>query len=903
MKKRFQTGGNIHAVPASRQNAEPRTPSGVRPVSSPVTPVQSDVQGVMKHGGEVKSMKKPKKMAMGGMPPPMPVARGGKGSDRGSAGRGGFSGTGRPPQSYVGTAGNLPGGFMGGMGGFSGGPGTYVGPGSGATPGMGAGGPKGQPGMRYPMGPQGGFLGGPGTPMGDQAIQQGPNSLGNPRAEFNPQAVQEMSRAMAASRQGGPGMGAMPRGPGQISGISNAMMGMMGAGPRAPAMKKGGKVSASSYRDMTGGAAGGIGRLEKSSIAAKTKSQKLKAGGKVKGYADGGPMSMDDIIVANQKLNPNFKLDPGYEARARIELENMQSNPEYQAYIARQNAAEKRTRKPKPSKPASGGTASRSASPDDGARSAARRASALEGAMRGRDDRSSSMMPDDGDMVGPMTPYPSGGRRASSGGKRKVTATPIPGGVSFPIEPRSGSRTYNPTKSTSEEKAGNTEVGIKNPEVAARMARQRRQWMYKGLIPSILFPEDEPSREGKKRGGKVKMAKGGKVKSFEGSAADMAQDKKLAKKRGMSLKAWEKSSADEKHDKQQSMKGLKMGGKAKMAMGGYASGGMSTAQDGMKPALRPKPSAMAMGGKVKGMFAGKRVPKEEPTYGDPAQMRREKDSHRYTDLANRKSGSERNPNKSMAARFAELSDMLPKDRKPSTEPYFRHDHRGRDMQDRARSIDVPSRDASAEAISALRYGNESKKGGLFDSPKPYSPPSSPKNQEDPIGRKAKEGAVGDLFRFGPDDVVSQRLVGAHRRNPKDPYGPYIQDPRRKPAKVKVGEPDEAGMKKGGKASSHVKGCKCMACGGMAQMAKGGPVGKTFGKPLPGTKVSSQKIRPTTATGASMKKDGMKGQLRAKASGAKPTNMMKPLGMTKMASGGKVRGAGCAQRGTKFIGEV
>jgi hypothetical protein len=48
---------------------------------------------------------------------------------------------------------------------------------------------------------------------------------------------------------------------------------------------------------------------------------------------------------------------------------------------------------------------------------------------------------------------------------------------------------------------------------------------------------------------------------------------------------------------------------------------------------------------------------------------------------------------------------------------------------------------------------------------------------------------------------------------------------------------------------------------------------------------------------------MKGQLRAKASGAKATSMMKPLGMTKMASGGKVRGAGIAQRGTKFIGEV
>jgi hypothetical protein len=113
-----------------------------------------------------------------------------------------------------------------------------------------------------------------------------------------------------------------------------------------------------------------------------------------------------------------------------------------------------------------------------------------------------------------------------------------------------------------------------------------------------------------------------------------------------------------------------------------------------------------------------------------------------------------------------------------------------------------------------------------------------------------------------------------------------------------------GYAKGGKAEAHMKGCKCMACGGMAKMAKGGVVGMTFGKPLPGTKVSSQKIRSTVSTaGANMKKDGMKGQLRAKASGAKATAMMKPLGMTKMAKGGKVRGAGIAQRGTKFIGEV
>jgi hypothetical protein len=52
------------------------------------------------------------------------------------------------------------------------------------------------------------------------------------------------------------------------------------------------------------------------------------------------------------------------------------------------------------------------------------------------------------------------------------------------------------------------------------------------------------------------------TKEFEGSAKDLAQDKKLAKKHGMSFSDWEKSSMDVKHDKQQSMTGLKKGGDA-----------------------------------------------------------------------------------------------------------------------------------------------------------------------------------------------------------------------------------------------------------------------------------------------------------------------------------------------------
>lgn len=110
--------------------------------------------------------------------------------------------------------------------------------------------------------------------------------------------------------------------------------------------------------------------------------------------------------------------------------------------------------------------------------------------------------------------------------------------------------------------------------IANAMGNPRPEAYKKG---GLIKPKKRPTTpiQGFMSSSKLAMKEGGKVpskkmtaKAWEGSAKDLKEDKKLAKKRGMSFEAWEKSPADKKHDRQQSMKGLKKGGTATYAKGG-----------------------------------------------------------------------------------------------------------------------------------------------------------------------------------------------------------------------------------------------------------------------------------------------------------------------------------------------
>lgn len=102
-----------------------------------------------------------------------------------------------------------------------------------------------------------------------------------------------------------------------------------------------------------------------------------------------------------------------------------------------------------------------------------------------------------------------------------------------------------------------------------------------------------------------KFSKGGdtmakmSMKAFEGSAKDLSQDKKLAKKHNMSFNDWENSAMDEKHDKQQNMNGLKRGGGVKKMATGGAVGSYRSAADGIAQRGKTRGQQFCMGGKVR----------------------------------------------------------------------------------------------------------------------------------------------------------------------------------------------------------------------------------------------------------------------------------------------------------------
>jgi hypothetical protein len=91
---------------------------------------------------------------------------------------------------------------------------------------------------------------------------------------------------------------------------------------------------------------------------------------------------------------------------------------------------------------------------------------------------------------------------------------------------------------------------------AMQRAMQQQQAMQQQPAMQRGYDQQQPMPY--KRGGK----------SWEGSAKDESQDKKLAKKYGMSMAAWEKSKMDKKHDTQHSAKGLNKGGRTGKSLGG-----------------------------------------------------------------------------------------------------------------------------------------------------------------------------------------------------------------------------------------------------------------------------------------------------------------------------------------------
>ena len=81
-----------------------------------------------------------------------------------------------------------------------------------------------------------------------------------------------------------------------------------------------------------------------------------------------------------------------------------------------------------------------------------------------------------------------------------------------------------------------------HPDVAEVQARETMRPKARPASLDVNPGIGSSEQDGMKKGGAVKD------KKFEGSPKDVAEDKAMAKKRGMTMKEWEASAADKKHD-------------------------------------------------------------------------------------------------------------------------------------------------------------------------------------------------------------------------------------------------------------------------------------------------------------------------------------------------------------------